>query len=1159
MNAFKSRVSAALQLCALALVVHACTTPSIEDVIVRPTSMSATGSTTLTAGAGATLTSPAQVKVLDQGGLPLPNRQVAFAASAGTLSSATANTNDQGLASPASWTAPTVAGNATITASVPGAASVPSVTFNVTVNAGPPATQTKTASTDNLSAVAGSATASAPEVNVVDQYGNGISGVVVTFTIQTGGGTLNGSSLTTTTVTTSSTGKAKLTSWVLGGTIGSNTVRATTTVLAGQPLTFTATGTVGPPNKIEIAPPGNSQAQTATAGSNVAVAPAVVVKDVNNNVLNNVGVRFAINVGGGKLISSTGTQVIQVDVTTNAQGIATSFGWMVWDLGTNSLTVTVTTTSGVTPFQITATSLAGPPTQIAVVTETPSSNNQTAPALTTVAVAPGAVLKDANGFPVANTSVTFTVGANSGVIKLTSGGAELTTFGLNTDANGIARVFSWKLGPNKGANTLTAELTGTPGINTTFTATGIAGPPASIAIENPGTMNNQTTIANTAVGVAPAVVVRDANNLTVDAGVSVTFLITQGGGVVSATGCTGSAINTVVTTNSSGIATLGCWKPGAVGSNANTLRAQITGSPSIFVLFTATGTVGPATTIAFTNQPWPFTRATFNNGGEPMVKVSDAGGNGVSGVTVNWSNGGDTDGVVGGTLTSITNASGIATFLRTQGGTWTAANVASGAIMNLQASVVSPSLSATTNSVVVTAPASFTAAATPTATTTVNTNATPEARLVVRDASNRPVPGVALTWSYPSNPNANGTLNAPATATDSVGEAGSGAWRVSQTAGVNTIRADVAAPAIFTTFSTTGIAGAASQITINAGNGQNAPVGTAVATPPAVLVRDQFNNPVSTVGVTFSPTSGSGSVTGSPANTNASGIATVGSWTLGTTAGAMTLNAFVTSIPAVTVAISATATDPCANPTPHTIGQAAVNGTVASTDCNVSDAGIFYTDLVRITVPAATTRFFSATLTTPVMTPALRSFLYGGGANGAHWISSGSGAGTITRYYVVGPGNADIGVTSTTTTTSGAYTFSTALNPVMPAANCVVLVTKAITITHTLSTSCLYAHKSGTNQTSQVSSRSYLIYLPAGQSLTVRMNEFGGNGLDSYLEAYENGTTNLIAFDDDGGAVGVDALMTIASSGINRYIEIVASHHTIQAQNSNSFTLIIDP
>src|SRR5207244_4140761 len=64
-----------------------------------------------------------------------------------------------------------------------------------------------------------------------------------------------------------------------------------------------------------------------------------------------------------------------------------------------------------------------------------------------------------------------------------------------------------------------------------------------------------------------------------------------------------------------------------------------------------------------------------------------------------------------------------------------------------------------------------------------------------------------------------------------------------------------------------------------------------VSSPPSVIVHDGSSNPVQGVTVTFAPAAGSGSVTGGTQTTNGSGIATVGSWTLSTTAGTNTLTA----------------------------------------------------------------------------------------------------------------------------------------------------------------------------------------------------------------------------------------------------------------------------
>jgi invasin-like protein len=76
-------------------------------------------------------------------------------------------------------------------------------------------------------------------------------------------------------------------------------------------------------------------------------------------------------------------------------------------------------------------------------------------------------------------------------------------------------------------------------------------------------------------------------------------------------------------------------------------------------------------------------------------------------------------------------------------------------------------------------------------------------------------------------------------------------------------------------------------------------------------VRDQFNNPVANVNVTFTVTGGGGTIVpASPATiaTNASGIAVLTSWTLGTTAGTNTLSAASAGLTGSPVTFTATGT-----------------------------------------------------------------------------------------------------------------------------------------------------------------------------------------------------------------------------------------------------------
>jgi hypothetical protein len=142
--------------------------------------------------------------------------------------------------------------------------------------------------------------------------------------------------------TTDATGIAKVTSWTLGGTVGANTLTATATGLSGSPVTFSATGTVGPASQLtKVAGDG----QTAGVGTAVAVAPSVKLADANGNAVSGATVTFAVASGGGSVTGAT--------QTTNAQGVATVGSWTLGSAaGANTLTASAT---GVTAATFTAT------------------------------------------------------------------------------------------------------------------------------------------------------------------------------------------------------------------------------------------------------------------------------------------------------------------------------------------------------------------------------------------------------------------------------------------------------------------------------------------------------------------------------------------------------------------------------------------------------------------------------------------------------------------------------------------------------------------------------------------------------------------------------------------------------------------------------------
>ena len=175
------------------------------------------------------------------------------------------------------------------------------------------------------------------------------------------------------------------------------------------------------------------------------------------------------------------------------------------------------------------------------------------------------------------------------------------------------------------------------------------------------------------------------------------------------------------------------------------------------------------------------------------------------------------------------------------------------------------------------------------------------------DASSSPVhtSGVTVNWSESGT---GGSFSWAASTTDAAGIA-TVMFTTSTTAGTSrtvtatdTLLRTGTSPTIITT------AGPASQIALNAGNSQSATVGTAVTIAPSVIVTDANGNPVSGVSVTFAVASGGGSATGLSATTMATGIATVGSWTLGAVAGANTLTATSTGLSGSPVTFTATGT-----------------------------------------------------------------------------------------------------------------------------------------------------------------------------------------------------------------------------------------------------------
>src|SRR5207244_4603098 len=199
-------------------------------------------------------------------------------------------------------------------------------------------------------------------------------------------------------------------------------------------------------------------------------------------------------------------------------------------------------------------------------------DNQTAATNNPVSTPPSVQVSDSYGDHVPGVTVTFAATAGGGTV---SGGA------TQTDANGVATVGRWTLGPGTGQNTLTGTVAGSgiTGNPVTFTATAVQpGAPANLFVS---AGDGQTGLAGFALNVAPAVVVRDGANFPVP-NVGVTFTVESGGGAVTGANAT---------TGANGVASVGSW---TVQLGTNTLTATVsagavTGNP---VTMSATGVGG---------------------------------------------------------------------------------------------------------------------------------------------------------------------------------------------------------------------------------------------------------------------------------------------------------------------------------------------------------------------------------------------------------------------------------------------------------------------------------------------------------------------------------------------------------------------------------------
>jgi acetyl esterase/lipase len=146
-----------------------------------------------------------------------------------------------------------------------------------------------------------------PRVRADDAVGNPIAGLAVTATIQSGGGTLGG----TTTVATDGSGVAAFTNLSITGTVGARTLRFSANGIEATSSSIDIVA--GDPTSIVIVtqPPA-----AAISGVTLTQFPVVEVEDVSGNPVPSEDVVATIETGGGSLGGIT-------TLATNASGLAT--------------------------------------------------------------------------------------------------------------------------------------------------------------------------------------------------------------------------------------------------------------------------------------------------------------------------------------------------------------------------------------------------------------------------------------------------------------------------------------------------------------------------------------------------------------------------------------------------------------------------------------------------------------------------------------------------------------------------------------------------------------------------------------------------------------------------------------------------------------------
>ena len=596
----------------------------------------------------------------------------------------------------------------------------------------------------------------------------------------------------------------------------------------------------------------SGDAQQGTLGSELAHPLVVEVRNWYDNPVQGVQVTFTVTIGEGRLNKQSTVE----HVTTNVDGRATSTLTLGGDPGRNSVEVSVEGISRTEVFNAEAVLPPPMPTVLSIV----SGDNQSG--LTGEALANPFVVevRDENGSVSEGVSVTFTVTAGDGILQ-----PEIAL----TNADGRTES-TLTLGDNPGTNMVTVSV---EGISQTavFNAKAALPPPMPtiLSIVSGGDQSGLTGEALT----NPFVVeVRDQYDGTMQ-GVTVTYSVNEGGGSLNVT---------TATTDANGLAQSTLTLGSDPGTNSVEVsvegisRTEVFDAEAVLPLPTPTHL-----SIVSGGDQSGLTGETLAN--SFVVEVRDQYDAPTEGVTVTFA-----VSVGGGSLSSemeMTDANGNAASTLSLGSdpgtntvTVSVEGISRTVVFNAEASLPPP---------------------TPTVLLIVSGNnqsgstgeMLAEAFIVeVRDQYDAPSEGVTVSFAVVAG---DGMLSATTATTNANGQA-ENSLTLGPHPGTNTVTVSVTKIQEQQTFSAEGIR-IPLAFWIITGFDQKGVIGEALAKPLVVEVRDRSGEPLPSVQVIFSVSSGGGTLSVTTATTDNNGRAE-SILTLGPNLGTNTVTVSVTGI-----------------------------------------------------------------------------------------------------------------------------------------------------------------------------------------------------------------------------------------------------------------------